>query len=94
MATVTPGDAENNHPLCGIKPGWCKTPHAYFLEWRRYFPALDADLIGIILGRTEGCSKAGARTGARPNPGGRTAHFLRFSPFQPVSSDFRFHLLK
>jgi DNA-binding PadR family transcriptional regulator len=34
--------------------GWCKTPHTYFLEWRRFYPGIEHDLLGIILNRTEG----------------------------------------
>jgi hypothetical protein len=36
--------------------GWCKTPHAYFLEWRRHFTALEVSVLGVILDRTVGKS--------------------------------------
>jgi hypothetical protein len=40
------------------RPGWCATPHGYFLEWCRYFPGIEHALIGIILDRTEGTDEA------------------------------------
>lgn len=44
-------------PTIPRRPGWCATPHGYFLEWRRYFPGIEHALIGIILDRTEGDGK-------------------------------------
>jgi hypothetical protein len=75
------------------KVGWCQTPHAYFLEWGRYLPALEVSLLGIILDRTIGCSKqrAAIRISTFMEYTGKSERAIQFSlsrlADKPVSDD-------